>query len=82
MGAVMIRCPQTGRAIPTGLEMSADDFARTPVFFARTRCPICQSDHEWFAPQAWVCDSPGSRPGMTKHARTADHARRERVRAV
>jgi hypothetical protein len=33
MGAIMIRCPQSGRAIPTGLEMDTAEFQRSPVSF-------------------------------------------------
>ena len=29
----------------------------TPVFFARVYCPICRSEHEWFAKEAWVCEA-------------------------
>jgi hypothetical protein len=57
MGVVMIRCPRTGHEIPTGIEMSAAEFQRAPVFFARVRCPVCDREHEWFAKEAWVCDS-------------------------
>jgi hypothetical protein len=54
MGAVMIRCPQTGHAIPTGYEADPARFRETPVFFAITYCPICRADHQWFAGDAWV----------------------------
>ena len=54
MGNVMIKCPETGSAIPTGIRMDHDRFQQSPVFFARTFCPICQSNHEWFAREAWV----------------------------
>jgi hypothetical protein len=54
MGMVMVKCPQTGRAISTGITADRDSFRRSPVFFARTRCPICHADHAWFAPEAWV----------------------------
>jgi hypothetical protein len=54
MGMVMIKCPQTGRAIPTGIEIDRESFRRRPVFFARTRCPNCRIDHTWFAREAWV----------------------------
>lgn len=59
MGMVMVRCPQTGRAIPTGIKTDRESFRRSVVFFARTRCPICQSDHAWFAPEAWVHEPSG-----------------------
>lgn len=57
MGEVMIKCPDTGHDIPTGLEADRESFRATPVFFSRTFCPICQTHHEWFAQQAWVCES-------------------------
>jgi hypothetical protein len=60
MGAVMIKCPDTGRDIPTGLVADRDSFRATPVFFSRTFCPLCQTHHEWFAQQAWVCDAAES----------------------
>ncbi len=60
MGVVMTRCPQTGQEIPTGLEMNVSDFRRAPVFYAQVQCPVCDREHEWFAKDAWVCDSPNA----------------------
>jgi hypothetical protein len=57
MGAVMVRCPQTGRDIPTGLVTDRKSFEAMPVFFARVYCPICRTEHEWFAKEAWVCET-------------------------
>lgn len=54
MGTVMVRCPATGRAISTGIETDQSRFDRAPVFFAGTYCPICRTNHEWFARDAWV----------------------------
>ena len=54
MGVVMIKCPGTGRAIPTGMKADRERFRCSPVFFARTFCSICQTNHEWFAREAWV----------------------------
>jgi hypothetical protein len=54
MGTVMIKCPKTGCEISTGIEMDRCYFKTMPVFFARTLCPICQTQHEWFARNAWV----------------------------
>jgi hypothetical protein len=60
MGTVMIRCPNTGHAISTGIEADRERFVRSPVFFARSLCPICRIQHEWFAQEAWVDEpSPG-----------------------
>jgi hypothetical protein len=59
MGTVMIRCPVTGRDISTGIAAEREQFGRSPVFFARSYCPLCRTDHEWFAGQAWIADSDG-----------------------
>jgi len=60
MGMVMVKCPQSGRAIPTGIKIDRESFGRSAVFFSRTRCPICCTDHAWFAREAWVHE-PGVR---------------------
>src|SRR5260370_32068774 len=57
MDMVMVKCPQTGRAIPTGIKTDRESFRRSPVFFGHTRCPICHTDHAWFAREACV-DEP------------------------
>lgn len=54
MGIVMINCPQTGCAIPTGIKADRESFRSSAVFFARTYCTICQTNHEWFAKDAWL----------------------------
>jgi hypothetical protein len=67
MGAVMIRCPETGRDIATGIVTDRESFAATPVFFARVFCPICRTEHEWFVKEAWLCEAtpaPQIRGGM------------------
>ena len=43
MGAVMIRCPETGQDIPTGIVTDRKSFEAT--------------EHEWFAKEAWVCEA-------------------------
>jgi hypothetical protein len=60
MGAVMVKCPNTGREIATGIVADRVSFNSTPVFFAWVSCPICRNEHEWFAKDAWVCDSDSS----------------------
>jgi hypothetical protein len=62
MGVVMIKCPKTGREISTGITTDRVRFNSTPVFFASTYCPICRATHEWFAKDAWVCESAPTEP--------------------
>jgi hypothetical protein len=57
MGVVMIRCPGTGRAVSTGIQAQRETFHATPVFFSHMYCSLCQTTHEWFAKDAWVCES-------------------------
>lgn len=57
MGTLMIRCPDTGRNISTGLVADRKSFATMPVFFARVLCPLCNTEHEWFAREAWLCET-------------------------
>jgi len=46
MGIVMISCPETQRAIPTGMQADYETFHSTPVFFGHTFCPLCRVTHE------------------------------------
>jgi hypothetical protein len=57
MGVVMVKCPETGHDIPTGIVTDRKSFDATPVFFARVYCAICRTEHEWFAKAAWVCEA-------------------------
>jgi hypothetical protein len=60
MAMLMIRCPKTGRAISTGRCVEFGAFRSSPVFFSRTYCSLCRVTHEWFAKDAWVCDTDSS----------------------
>ena len=71
MGIVMIKCPATGVGISTGLTADRSRFASSPVFFSRTRCLICQSDHEWFAGDAWLHDSQSNGERNSHDSRVA-----------
>lgn len=49
---IMIRCPATGRAVSTGIEVVSTD--QLPVVTARLVCPACGSIHEWTKQAAWL----------------------------
>ena len=58
MGSLMIRCPVTGREIQRASRpMTA--FRTSPVFFSRSYCAFCRTEHEWFAKDAWVVRGAG-----------------------
>lgn len=54
MGMIMVKCPQTGRVIPTGIRSDHESFLRSIVFYGNTHCPACRVNHNWFAREAWV----------------------------
>ena len=62
MGILMIRCPRTGKDVPSGIETDSLSFERTPAFTGHFRCPLCRVDHEWSKIDGWVreSDSPPS----------------------
>src|SRR5262245_3487166 len=57
MGAVMVRCPETGRDSPTGPVTDRKSFDAAAVCFGRVHCPTWRPEHEWFAKGAWVCEA-------------------------
>lgn len=63
---IMIKCPQTGCVIPTGIKADRESFRCSPVFVARTHCPVCQTNHEWFAKEAWVYEPSVDRGALPR----------------
>ena len=61
MGMIMVKCPQTGRVISTGIRSDRETFLRSVVFYGNTHCPVCRANHNWFAREAWV-EEPAVRP--------------------
>jgi hypothetical protein len=80
MGIVVIHCPKTGKCISTGMHIDRAAFGSMPVFFSSTFCPSCRTPHEWFARNAWVCDSgPGNcDPNCERRERKNKGSRGER----
>jgi hypothetical protein len=77
MGALVIQCPETSRQIPTGYEVEAASFQRMPVFFGVTYCPICRTDHHWFARDARVLDQiPDDKQPAAARQRAAAETRK------
>jgi hypothetical protein len=56
MSLIFIKCPETGRAVSTGIEMDPATFANLPNVGAQTRCPDCTGFHVWNKSEAWLCD--------------------------
>ena len=56
MGELMMRCPKTGKPVSTGIYIEPEKLGAMPVFFS-TFSPSCGTSHDWFARDAWMCDS-------------------------
>lgn len=69
MGVVVMRCPRTGREVPTGTELERDEFHALKPMIHRMRCPACGSEHVWSKGTAsWRSSLPGSVKAVEKPA--------------
>jgi hypothetical protein len=60
MGMVVMRCPRTGREVPTGMEFEREEFQNLKPMIHRMRCPACGSEHVWSRGTAqWRSSLPG-----------------------
>jgi hypothetical protein len=55
----MVRCPNTGEEIATGIEADAQSFGQLPSVLAYSRCPACGLEHPWWKREAWLEDDDG-----------------------
>ena len=58
MSSVMIRCPNTGRAVSTAVEIEPSVFHKLPNIAARMHCPVCGQEHAWLTNSAWLSSEP------------------------
>ena len=57
MAVLLIKCPQTGRSISTGIEIESETFATLPDVPSHLKCPECGLDHAWWTREAWLEDT-------------------------
>lgn len=53
MRKVMIKCPQKGIAVPTGVEMDQDAFGTVTLDY-ELKCPACGAVHHWTKKEAFL----------------------------
>ena len=70
---VMVKCPQTGHAIPTGIKTDRESFAAQPGVFRAH--PLSDLPHRsrWFAREAWVNEPSARTRRVASSARGIDH---------
>jgi hypothetical protein len=53
----MIRCPNLGRIVPTGLTTEKIKLSSLSDVKLRLQCPACLKIHKWGQKEAWIYDS-------------------------
>lgn len=54
MPMVMIKCPKTGKDVPTGIAMDKKSFDTSQMSGNRLRCPHCGDTHVWNKSDAYI----------------------------
>ena len=54
MRTILIKCPETGRWVSTGIDIEPRAFARIPDVVATMRCPECGHEHAWSKADAMI----------------------------
>jgi len=67
MSSVMIRCPNTGRAASTAIEVEPSVFRKLPKVASRMHCPACGQEHVWSTSSAWLAGEPRLPEGAELH---------------
>ena len=56
MGDVVIKCPNTGKEIPTGMSFSRQLWEAAKIEQNQVRCPACGQTHTWDKKDAKLLD--------------------------
>jgi uncharacterized Zn finger protein len=51
---VMVRCPNTGAVVPTGMQHTLESWATVPLPQQVLSCSACGRVHYWTKAQAWL----------------------------
>lgn len=54
MSILYVKCPATGKDIPTELEMTKEAFKTADISPQPVRCPYCERDHTWYKSDAFL----------------------------
>ena len=66
MSMIMIRCPNTGREAPTGIETDPASYRALPNKEMVLKCPVCGQDHTWTLREAWLSGAERSLPPIKR----------------
>jgi len=68
MSILLIKCPHTGTAISTGIELDPDTFAALPDVLSYMTCPECGLTHAWWTREALLEEPAELGPDKDKAA--------------
>jgi hypothetical protein len=57
LGALVIKCANTGREFSTGIQADWDTLARMDNPVLRALCPFCRMEHTWRPDEAKIVDA-------------------------
>jgi hypothetical protein len=71
MSMMMMKCPASGKAVTTGIELDAGTFFCLPDIFLHVRCPHCDLQHSCWTHEAWLegqtaVETKARRPRMAR----------------
>jgi hypothetical protein len=58
MSDILVRCPQTGTSVPTGLKAEWVMLNSLPPVAVPFLCTACGQIHTWKRSDAWIGDAP------------------------
>lgn len=62
MPEILIRCPVTGKDVPTGVSLPADVFLQAQIDTYPATCPHCGAQHPWRKEEAYLRVPPEREP--------------------
>lgn len=65
MNEIMIRCPETGNEISTGIHCDNESFGQLPFIVSHANCPLCGKTHSWPKDQAWLSEPPQTESALS-----------------
>lgn len=54
MAMIMIKCPSTGKAVPTGMGTDRESFESSSYSGNSVQCPHCNQMHTWSKADAYL----------------------------
>lgn len=73
MSVIVIRCPETGREVSTGILTTLEIFRNYPDVRVNTRCPHCGQQHTWTHGEAWLAEDNAEQQSSKREPATANY---------